>query len=179
MAALDEQMLVRVPACHGRRLHRLPALLPGRAAPTGQCQRARDLPPRLDQVQIDGIGRLEDELPAGMMDLEQQQIVTMVHIQVVEDGIDALLVRRDVVIDPAQEINEVRFGAPRIAPGPAVTRRFSQRPKHMALSTASIINLLLGPPRWARLDVNGLLAGITLGGFRPHLVQAHDNASFG
>lgn len=52
-----------------------------------------------------------DELPPGMMDLEEQQIMTMVHIQVVQDRIDVLLVCGDLLIDPIEEIDEMRFCA--------------------------------------------------------------------
>lgn len=44
-----------------------------------------------------------------MMDLKQEQIVTVVHVQVVEDGIDALLVNWDLLINSRQEINKVGF----------------------------------------------------------------------
>ena len=61
----DEGVLVRVPV--GRRLeHRLFNLSPGLEATTFQRQRAQDLPPRLDQVQVGRVLGLEDELPAGV-----------------------------------------------------------------------------------------------------------------
>jgi len=64
--------------------------LPGQKLPPLQCQRFQDLPPRLDQVQIRRIRRLEDELPARMRQGEEQDIGSFVGRQIIEDCIDPL-----------------------------------------------------------------------------------------
>ena len=49
-------------------------LRPSLEAPALERQRAQDLPPRLDQVQVGRVLRLEDELPARMGEREEQHI---------------------------------------------------------------------------------------------------------
>src|SRR6266496_2795869 len=60
--APDEGMTMGVPVLR-RFVDGLADLVPGLEAATLQRQRPQDLPPRLDQVQVGGVGRLEDELP--------------------------------------------------------------------------------------------------------------------
>src|SRR4051795_4699577 len=61
--APDERMLVRVPV-RGGAPDSLLDLGPGLEAAALQCQRAQDLPPRFDQVQVSRVLGLEHELPA-------------------------------------------------------------------------------------------------------------------
>src|SRR4051812_12259155 len=83
----DERVAMVVPG--GRRLLDRPAdLLPGLEPPPVQGQRLEHLPPRLDQVQIRRVFRLEDELPPRVRQAEQQHVGRPVRIQVVDDRID-------------------------------------------------------------------------------------------
>src|SRR6266702_5491994 len=66
----DKGMLMRIPVGSGF-LHRFLDLLPSLKAFAFERQRAQDLPPGFDQVQVGRIGGLIDKLPAGMMDHEQ------------------------------------------------------------------------------------------------------------
>ena len=66
----DERMLMGIPVGGGRLDRRLD-LFPGLKALALERQRALDLPPGFDQVQVGRIGRLIDKLPTRMMDHEQ------------------------------------------------------------------------------------------------------------
>src|SRR5262249_50555609 len=122
-----------------------------------------------DQVEIGRILRLRDELPAGMRNLEQEQIVAMVQVEVVQDRIHPPLVRRDLLIHPTQEIDAVGVGPARIALGPTVARRFPHGTKDLALGSTSIIDLLPGALGGARRYSKRFLTRIARGGNRSHL----------
>ena len=99
-AAPDERVAVLVPV--RRRLLDRPAdLLPGLEPPPLQRQRLQHLPPRLDQVQVRRVLRLEDELPPRVGQAEQQHVGRPVGVQVVEDRVDPPDVRRDPRLDLA------------------------------------------------------------------------------
>src|SRR5262249_22996450 len=63
-SAPDERVPVQVPV-GGRFLDRPAALLPGLEPPPLQRQRLQHLPPRLDQVEVRRVLRLEHHLPPG------------------------------------------------------------------------------------------------------------------
>ncbi len=115
----DKRMLMGIPVGGGR-LNRLHDLLPGLKAPAFQGQGAQDLPPGFNQIEIGSVRRLIDELPARMMDHEQQQVATMMHLQVVHDGVDALFVRWDLLVYVAEEVHKMHGAAARVALGPTV-----------------------------------------------------------
>jgi hypothetical protein len=165
----DEGMLMGIPVGGGR-LDRLYNLLPGLKASTFECERAQDLPPRFDQIEIGGIRRLIDKLPALMMDHEEQQIVAMMHLQIIHDGVNALHLGWNLFIDQAEKVEEVLFRALRIALRPAVPCRLPQCPLDIAHVSAPIINLLLGPLGWPERHLDGLLPRVALGADRTHLV---------
>ena len=81
-ASPDEGMLVLVPVGGGA-FNRLLDLGPSLKASPFQGQGAQHLPPRLDQVEISGIGGLKDELPAGVKQAEQQHVGRAVSAEVV------------------------------------------------------------------------------------------------
>ena len=168
-------MLMRIPV-RRRCLDRLNDLLPGFKTSALERERTEDFPPRLNEVQVRGVLGLVDELRARMMDQEQEQVVAMVHIQVVHDGIDTLHFLRDLLIDKTKEIDEMLFDAPGIALRPAGSGGFPQRSIDVAFGAPSIINLLFGSLGWTSLDINRLLTGITFGGHRPHLIDVQDDA---
>src|SRR5262249_55559938 len=72
-AAPAEGVAMGIPV-RGGILHRRTDLLPGLEALACERQRAQDLPPRLDQVQVSGVLGREDELPARMGQREEQDI---------------------------------------------------------------------------------------------------------
>lgn len=166
----DKRMLVGIPI-NGGALHGLPNLLPGLKASPFEREGAQGLPPGLDQVEIGCIGGLIHKLPTLMLEYEEQQIVAMVHLQVVHDGIDMLYLSGDLLIDKTKEVEKVRFCSLLIALRPAVACRLPQRSIHIVHVSSSIIDLLLGPLGWPQGDVDGLLTGIAPGAHRPHLIN--------
>ena len=110
----DQRMLVGIPVGGGR-LDRILNLLPGLKAPAFKSQRPQDLPPGFNEIEIGGICRLIDTFPAWMMDHEQQQIPAMMHLQIIHDGIDALLVFWDLRVHIAEKVHEVDNAASWVA----------------------------------------------------------------
>ncbi len=105
------------------------------------------------------------------MEHEQQQVAAMMHLQIVHDGVDALFVGWDVFVHVAEEVHKMYGAAARVALRPAVPGGLPQRPIHVALGSAPIIDLLFGPLGWTNLHVDRLLAHIALGRHRPHLID--------
>jgi len=165
----DKGMLMGIPVGRGC-LDRLLDLLPGLKASAFERQRTQDLPPRFDQIEIGCIGGLVDELPARMMDHEQQQVATMVHLQIVHDGVDALFVCWDLFIHRAQEVHKMHGTTARVALGPAVPCGLPQRSIDRAEGSAPIIDLLPGSLRRAGVHIDRLLARIALSRDRTHLI---------
>jgi hypothetical protein len=92
--APHEGVPMRIPV--GTRVdNRLFNRFPGQELSPLERQRLQDLPPRLDQVQVRRIDRLEDELPARMRQVEEQDIRRSVRRQIVQDRIDPLHRRWD------------------------------------------------------------------------------------
>jgi transposase len=87
-AAPDEGVLVGIPV-RGR-LHNGGAnLRPGLEAAAFEGERAEDLPPGLDEVEVRGVCRLEDEFPARVRQREEQHVGGAMGAEVVEHGVDA------------------------------------------------------------------------------------------
>ncbi len=97
-------MLVPIRSC---RFDRVRNLFPCREASALECQRAQDFPPRLDQVQVCRILRLEHELPARMMKREHHHVRCTMHAQVVENGIDTFDLFRYPLVRPLKEVYPV------------------------------------------------------------------------
>src|SRR5947209_4609652 len=166
----DKGMLMCIPIGSGC-LDCLFDLLPVLKTSAFERQRTQDLPPRFDQIEISCIGGLIDKLPARMMDHEQQQVATMVHLQIVHDGVDALFLGWDLLVYVAEEVHKMHGAAARVALGPAVTSGLPQGPIDIAKGSASIINLLLGALGWASVHLKRLLAWVALGGDGSHLID--------
>lgn len=65
-------------------------LLPRLEAAAFEGEGAQHLPPGFDQVQVGGVGRLEDELPAAVGQGEEQHIRGAVDVEVIAERVDAL-----------------------------------------------------------------------------------------
>src|SRR3954454_4227075 len=115
-AAPDERVLVLVPVGGGT-LDGLLDLGPGVEAPSFEGQRAQHLPPRLDEVQVGRVLRLECELPAWMGQGEQQHVHAAMNVEVVDDGIDPLGCRFDPALDVLEKIDPIRGGPALIGRG--------------------------------------------------------------
>src|SRR5437016_7087562 len=166
----DKGMLMCIPIGSGG-LDRLLDLLPVLKASAFERQRTQDLPPGFNQIEIGRIGGLIDELPTRMMDHEQQQVPSMMHLQIVHERINALCVGWDVLVHVAEEVHKVDGAAARVALRPAVPSGLPQRPIHIALGSASIIDLLLGSLGGTSVDLNRLLTWIAFGGDGSHLIN--------
>jgi hypothetical protein len=105
-AVPDKGMPVGVPVLGGA-LRGLLDFGPCLKATPLQRQRAQHLPPRLQQVQIGGIDRLEDELPTRMGQREQQHVHGGVGVEIVHHRIDPFNSRVDPALDRAEEVNPV------------------------------------------------------------------------
>src|SRR5712692_5910751 len=109
-APAHEGVFVCIPI-GGASLHRSGDLFPGLEAVAFERQGLQHLPPRLNQVEVGRIDRLIDEFPTGMMHHEEQQIIAVMDVQVVHDGVDALDGACHLVIHVAEKIDEVHFAA--------------------------------------------------------------------
>src|SRR4051794_20053458 len=172
-AAPDKGVLVRVPI-RGGAPDGFFDLGPSLEATAFQRQRAQDLPPRFDQVQIGRILGLENELPARMGEREQQHIGGTVDVEVVHHRVDPLDSSLDPALDRAEEIDPVRGGAAPVGGGECIPRGRSEGAKDIALAASAVVDLLLGPLRFRTGWLDHAPAGIAAGGLRPHLVEADD-----
>src|SRR5690348_7803608 len=177
-AAPQEGVFVRVPVCCGA-ADGLFDLGPGLETAALQCQRAQDLPPRLDQVQIGGILGLEHELPARVGEREQENIGGAVDVEIVHHRVDPRDRGIEPALDRAEEIDPVCGGATRVGLGEGVPRSRSEGAKDIALAASAVVDLLLGPLRFGRGRLDQAPTGVTLRGVRPHLIEADDYAALG
>src|SRR3954468_16808731 len=178
-ATPNKRMLVGVPVLGGA-LHGQLNLGPCLKATPLQCKRAQHLPPRLQQVQIGGIDRLEHELPPRGGQREQQHVSGSVGIEIVHHRIDPFNSRIDPPLDLAEEVNPVGEGAAGIGGGECRAAGGLEGAKHVAgYITAAIVDFLCGPfrpwPGW----LDEASAGIALGGLRSHFVKTDDNTGVG
>ena len=102
-AAPDEGVAMGMPVGGGRR-DGLADFLPGLEAPPLEGEGTERFPPRFDQIQGGGVGRLEDERPARMRQREQQDIGGAVGAQMVHDGEDARGIARQPGVDSLQKV---------------------------------------------------------------------------
>lgn len=80
--APDVGMLVGIPIRRGL-LDGLLDFLPGLETSAFERQRFEGLPPGFNQVQVGGVGRLEDELPTWIGQVEEQDIDGSMHGQMI------------------------------------------------------------------------------------------------
>src|SRR4051795_8183029 len=99
---------------------------PSLEAATLQRQRAQDLPPRLDQVQVGRVFGLEHELPARVGEREQENIGGAVEVEIVYHRVDPLDAGVDPALDRTEEIDPVCGGAARIGFGEYLPRSWPE-----------------------------------------------------
>src|SRR5690348_5828747 len=169
----EERVLVRVPV-RGGAPDGLFDLRPSLKAAALQRQRAQDLPPRLDQVQVGRVLGLEDELPTRVSERKQEDISGAVEVEVVHHRVDP----RDPGIDPAlyraEEINPVCGGTARIGFRKCIPCGWSEGAEDVALTASAVVDLLLGPLRFGTGRLDHAPARVAPGRLRPHLVEADD-----
>jgi hypothetical protein len=89
----------------GSFMHSRSYLLPGIESPTLQRKGAQHLPPRLDQLQVRRIHRLEDELPPWVRGREEHRISRPMCLQVVHDCVYMLNVATNMEVHPTQKVD--------------------------------------------------------------------------
>src|SRR5689334_16909377 len=120
--APNKRMFMGIPVGGGA-LYCLFNFLPRFKTASFERQRAQDLPPGFDQVQVRGRRGLIDTLPAFMLEHEVQQIVAMMHVQIVQNRVNALDLSGHLLIDKTEKVDEVLFRTLWIALRPAVPSR--------------------------------------------------------
>src|SRR3954449_5164944 len=174
----DEGVLMLVPVGGGAP-DGLLDLGPGLEAAALQRQRAQNLPPRLDQVEVGRVFGLEYEFPARVGEREQEHIGGAVEVEVVHHRVDPLDPGIDPALDPAEEIEPVRSGAARVSFGEGLPCGRSKGAEDIAFTTSAVVDLLLGPLRLGRGRLDHAPAGVAPGRLRSHLVEADDYAALG
>ena len=158
--APDERMLVRVPV-RGGAPDGFFDLGPGLEAAAFEGQRAQDLPPRFDQVQVSRVLGLEHELPARVGQSEEQHVGGAVDVEVVHHGVDPRDIGFDPALDRAEEIDPVRGRAAGVRGGECLPRGRSEGTEDIALAASAVVDLLLGPLRFGRGRLDHAPAGVT------------------
>src|SRR3954466_2648424 len=176
--APDEGMLVLVPV-RGGPLDGFFDLGPGLEATPFEGQRAQDLPPRLDQVQVGRVFGLKHELPARVGQSKEQHIGCAVDVEVVHHGVDPRDIGFDPALDRAEEIDPVCGGAAGVRGSECLPRGRSEATEDIALAASAVVDLLLGPLCFGTRRLDHASAGIALGRLWPHLVEADDCATLG
>ena len=119
-----------------------------------------------------------DKFPSRMLPQKEQQIVTMMGIQVIHDGRDPLQIGRQLPIHPTENIEKVGLGAPWIALGITGPRGLPQRAENVAFASSSIVEFLLSTLCWPSRDVDELLARIALRRNWTHLINIENGTLF-
>ena len=166
-------------------LYGLTDLLPALKPPPLERQRAQDLPPRLDQIEVRSVLGLKDKLPPRMGQTEQQDIRGAMRTAVIPNSLHPRDGGGQPRVHSLQEINPVAKSSSRIGGDKGLARGGVQGPEEIPFAPPPIIKLWLGPRCRGRGLAGGcgrrcrpqLLAGKTLGRFWPHLIQAHHYAT--
>src|SRR5579859_706292 len=108
---------------------------------------------------------------------EQQHIVGVMHVEVVQNGVDTLHGGRDPAVHLLQEVDPVDDGAPAIVLGEGVTDRGLERAKDIALAPSAVVDLLLGPCGGTYVGLDSPLARERLGGLWTQFIQADHDAA--
>src|SRR3954471_12934512 len=103
-------------------------------------------------------------------------------VEVVGDRVDSLDLRRDPLLDMAEEVGPVCRRPAAVRAGHRLAGGRSEGAEDVPLAAATVVDFLLGPPGRAALTIgvlrrraDGLLAGVALGRLRTHLVEADDD----
>src|SRR5436190_4228410 len=121
-------------------------LFPGFKAPPFKGQGTQRFPPGLDQVQVRRIRWLENKLPTRMLQGKQQDIGRSMHRQIIQDRVDALDALGNPLLNGIEKIDPVLRRSPIIGKSQSLSSSRLKGSKDGALSPASIINFLSGPP---------------------------------
>jgi len=92
------------------------------------------------------------------------------HSEIVQDGINALGLGRDLALDPIEEVDPVGSGATIIGMSQSRAIGRLEGAKVVAPARASIVDLLPGPLGWLCLAAEEPLPREGLGSFGSHLV---------
>jgi|SRR5579883_1039444 len=111
-----------------------------------------------------------------MLPQKEQQIIAVMHIQIIHDGVHALQVSRELGIDPTEKVQEGGLGSPRVALRIASSCRFPQGSEDRALASATIIELLFGPLCWPFRRIDKLRSLVAFGRDGSHLINIKDGA---
>lgn len=149
--APHEGVTMRVPV-GARGNDRLLDCLPGQKLSPLERQRFQNLPPRLDQVQIRRIRRLEDELPARMRQVEEQDIGRFVRRQIIEDRVDPFRRGRDRRFRLVEEVDEVLDRTTRVGGGQCFARGGLEGTKDIAIGGSTLIVQFLFAPACERAE---------------------------
>jgi len=114
-------------------------------ASSGQGEGAQHFPPRLDQVEVGGVFRLEHHLPARVRQHEQQHIGCVVAAQIVGDGVDPLDLVRYPALDLFEEGYPVASAPTRVGAGEGGSSGGTEGAEDVALAAPTIVDLLPGP----------------------------------
>src|SRR5205814_4490099 len=88
-----------------------------------------------------------------------------------------LQIGSQLLINPTKIIQKIGFCSSCVALGIAHPGRLPQRSKDIAFATPSIVEFLLGALCWPHLAINKVLARITLGRYRTHLINIEDGTA--
>src|SRR5215470_1044552 len=162
---------------HRRLLDRFDHLFPGLKTAPFEGEGAQRFPPRLNQVAIGRILRLQDKLPTRVLQTKQPDIGRPMDIPIIPNGVEPLDLCWPPRLDVTKEVHPVMERAPQRVLGQRRPRRWTKRPEDVALTPSSRINLLRGPGGRSWRCRSGFraaqwLSRRTLGGDRPHLIQA-------
>src|SRR5581483_6514784 len=100
----------------------------------------------------------------------------MMHVQIIQNGVDTLLLRRDLIVHKTEKVDEVGFHPAWITLGPACSCALPESSVDIAFGAPSIIDFLFGSLRRTNIHVNGLLPWIALGCYRSHLINVEDHS---
>src|ERR1035437_511496 len=177
----DKRMAMLVPI-GGRVADRLTDVGPGLKSPSFQGQGAENLPPRFDQVQVGRTLGLEDEFPPLMREREQQDVQRPMDIQVIDNPVNSLDLRRKPSIDLLQEVDPVGNRSATIRFRQRGTRGRLEGTEAVAFAPPSVVDLLrcpFGRSRTGRIRQrpDEFLTTEAFGRFRSHLIHTNDYAS--
>jgi len=153
---------------------RLANLAPSLEAAPGEGERAQHLPPRLDEVEVGGVLRLEHHLPARVRQHEEQHVNRAVAAQVVGDGVDPLDPLRQPALDLLQEGHPVADATARVGSREGGAGLGAEGAEDVALAAPAIVDLLPGPARGWRPGPHQVPARVALRAEGAHLVEADD-----
>lgn len=117
-------------------------LLPSLKSSSSQGERAKGLPPRLDEVEIGGSCRNVGELPARVREQEQQHLFGSVDVEVIQNTDDLGWARTDPGVDQFEEGKMVGLGATLIGLGIGFACMRVEGTEDMAAPPPTVVGLV-------------------------------------